>query len=94
MYLVSLAGRRFSVSDAEIAAVRERLTDAVRSGGGFVTFTVRGQTVEVLVTPGVPVVVERVPDPEMDDSRELAAAGASRAESVVPTVDEFDDWGI
>ncbi len=57
-------------------------------------FNVRGETVEVMVTPGLPVFVERLPDPEMDDSHDLAAAGASLAESVVPPTDDFDEWGI
>lgn len=95
-YIVSVAGRRFSASDDRIARVRDQLRDAARSGGAFVTFDVRGGSIEVLVTPGLPVFIERIPDPEpeSESSPELAAAGASSAETVATPMDEFDDWGI
>jgi len=93
-YIVSVAGKRFSVPEGQISALRDRLTEAARSGGTFVAFDFRGQTVDVLVTPGLPVVIERLADPEADDSPELAAAGASLAESVAVATYEFDDWGI
>jgi hypothetical protein len=91
-YIVSVAGRRFSVGENEIARLREELSEAARSGGAFVSFDYRGATVDVMVSPGVPVFIEQVPEPEPE--LHLAAAGAVTAESLVAAMDEFDDWGI
>lgn len=92
-YIVSVAGRRFSVPDEDIALLRSRLADAARSGGAFVGFDVGKQAVEVLVSPGVPIFIERIADPEQDDTSEVAA-GASLAQAVVAATDDFDEWGI
>lgn len=91
-YVVSVAERRFIATDDQIQGLRERLSEAAQSGGSFVSFGVRGAMVEVLVTPGLPVFIEPISEPEPES--ELAAAGASTPESLAPAVDEFDDWGI
>lgn len=54
------------------AAVLAELTDAVRAGGGVVTLptSAAGSAVSILISPGVPVFIERtlMPDDEGSDT--------------------------
>ncbi|RDV44960.1 hypothetical protein DOE76_09480 [Leifsonia sp. ku-ls] len=89
-HIITISGRRFVVGDDAIEQLRDRLVDAVRRGGDFVVMDSGAGRVDALVSPGLPVFVERQDEP----APEPAAAGAATAEAVASPVDEFDDWGI
>lgn len=84
---VSVANRRFaSVEDDR--ELKRKTVEALRSGGDFVAIATYQGTVEVLVSPGVFFVIERVED------RADTQAGTAGLETVAPSIDDFDDWGI
>lgn len=91
-HIITIAGRRFVVGDGDIEQVRGRLLEAVRNGGEFVVMRTGDGAVDALVSPGLPVFIERRDEPDTDP--EPAAAGAATAESIAMPADEFDDWGI
>ncbi|NUU06213.1 hypothetical protein [Leifsonia sp. C5G2] len=91
-HIITIAGRRFVVGDDDIEEVRGRLIEAVRSGGEFVVMRTGDGAMEALVSPGLPVFIERRDEPGTD--HEPAAAGAAMAEAITMPADEFDDWGI
>ncbi|WP_345799968.1 hypothetical protein AAIB33_10820 [Microbacterium sp. AZCO] len=68
--------------DADEDAVVAELTAAVQAGGGVVLLPTprAGATVAVLISPGVPVFIERTPIPT-DGSQGVGAA-----------VGDWDDW--
>ncbi|MDN4596810.1 hypothetical protein [Leifsonia virtsii] len=86
-HIITIAGRRFVVGDGDIEQVRGRLLEAVRNGGEFVEMG----AVDALVSPGLPVFIERRDEPDSDPE---PAAGAATAEAIAMPADEFDDWGI
>lgn len=86
-HIVTVAGRRFFVDGDELVSLRERLIQAVRRGGEFISLRIGGAQVDALVTPGLPVFIEEL-EPELE------AAGAAAASAIAMPVDEFDDWGI
>ena len=54
----------------DVAALQERILDAMRNGGGIVTFdAVRGRSLTAIVSPGVPVVFESVDAPGEEQAR-------------------------
>lgn len=87
-HIITIAGRRFVVDDDGVVEIRRRLIDAMRNGGDFVGLRNGAGDVDVLVSPGMPVFVERLEEPE------IAVAGAATVEAVAMPVDEFDEWGI
>lgn len=87
-HFITIASRRFVVGDDDLAEIRQQLLGAVRSGGDFVAMPGSGREIETLVSPGLPIFIEKQEEPE------LTGAGAATAESLVMPVDEFDDWGI
>lgn len=89
-HIITIAGRRFVVGADDIEQVKGRLIEAVRNGGEFVVMRAGGGSVDVLVSPGLPVFVERRDEPDP----EPAGAGAATAEAIAMPADEFDDWGI
>lgn len=91
-HIITIAGRRFVVGDDDIEQVRHRLLEAVRNGGEFVVMRTGDGAVDALVSPGLPVFIERRDEPDTD--LEPAAAGAATAEAIAMPADEFDDWGI
>jgi len=91
-HIITIAGRRFVVGDDDIEEVRGRLIEAMRTGGEFVVMRTGDGAVDALVSPGLPVFIERRDEPVSEP--EPAAAGAATAEAIAMPVDEFDDWGI
>ncbi|WP_431218976.1 hypothetical protein [Leifsonia xyli] len=87
-YLITIAGRRFTAPENDIAQIRARITTAVQSGGAFVPMHVRDQTVQALISPGSAVFIDELP------SEERQVAGAATVETAAPAHDEFDEWGI
>jgi hypothetical protein len=61
MLTLTLGSRRFSLrEDADLTEFEERLTRAVRAGAEVVELPTDGEsTVRALITPAVPVVIER-----------------------------------
>lgn len=89
-HIITIAGRRFVVGDDDMEQLRDHLIEAVRAGGRFVQLPSGDGQVDALVSPGLPVFIERRDDPHP----EPAAAGAATAEAIAMPADEFDDWGI
>jgi hypothetical protein len=91
-YLVEVGGRRFRIAGAAMDDVRERMVRAVRAAGGFITLGSGDGSRDVLISPGLPVTIQRRSDPAGVPQGE--AAGASIMPSIVAPGDQFDDGGI
>ena len=91
-YLVEVVGRRFLVNGDEIDGVRQLLVAAAKAGGEFVTLGSGDSRREVLITPGLPVTIQR-----RDEDMGVFAddpTGASTMGALVTADDQFDEWGI
>lgn len=91
-YVVEVVGRRFFMDERSVSYVREQVVRAVRVGGEFVTFGSGESRRDVLISPGLPVVIQRRSEPIGTPEEE--GAGASTMEPFIAPADQFDDWGI
>lgn len=93
-YFFTIGGRRVAEIDGDVQRVRQDVTDAIRSGGGYVPLPSPDGVFHVLVSPGFHTSIETVQDAPEEPEPDSTVAGAATVEAVYPATDDFDEWGI